>query len=86
MSTNKLLCFTGGSCGVVPGIDHGFVENTTSVLTTGSATYKCFEGFTLRGNAEVKCTDDRTWDSRPTCPGEYNVIMYKAKGVYLSYV
>ena len=79
VSPNKLLSFAGGFCGAVHGVDHGFVENTTSVLTKGSVTYKCFQGFTFKDTAKMTCTDDRTWDSRPTCSGEYNVKMYKAQ-------
>ena len=82
MSTNKLLCFTGGSCEAIRGVDHGFVKNATSVLTGGRVTYKCFQGFTIGGNAEVTCLDSRKWGSLPTCSGEYSVKMYNVQVVH----
>ena len=84
MSTDQLLSFTGGFCGAVPGVDHGYVENTTSLLTQGSATYKCFQGFTRNGNSKTPCLDTREWDSRPTCTGEYNVTIFNAQYVHLN--
>ena len=60
-------------CGAVPGVSNGFVENTTSVLRGGFVKYKCFEGFTRKGNLESRCLDDGTWKSQPNCTGEYKV-------------
>ena len=84
MSTNKLLCFTGGTCGAVPGIDHGFMESTTSVLTQGSVTYRCFQGFTLSGYAKINCLTSRQWDSRPICYGKHSVNILKAHAIRLN--
>ena len=65
------LVFSGGFCGAVHGVDHGYVANTTSVLFEGRVTYKCFEGFTLSSTTETSCLDTRQWNVQPTCKSEY---------------
>jgi len=67
------LChvFSGGFCGAVDGVDHGYVTNTTSVLFEGRVTYKCFEGFTLSSTTVTSCSDNRKWNDQPTCKSEY---------------
>ena len=69
----RFAAFTGVHCGKVPHIDHGYVENTTSLLSGGLITYKCFEGFTLSSDATTRCLDPGQWDNLPTCVGEYRV-------------
>ena len=71
---HKLSChFEGGFCGAVTGVTNGFVESTTSVRRDGRVRYGCFVGFTLHGNPESRCLDNRIWDSQPTCTGTFDM-------------
>ena len=56
----------------MPGVENGFVANTTSVLYGGVVQYKCFKGFTLEGDAEITCLANGSWTQKPSCKGEYS--------------
>ena len=77
MCVNHPLSSSAVYCGAVPGVENGYVVNTTSVLFGGVVLYKCFEGFTLEGSAELTCISNGTWTagSLPACKGTQSTWM-----------
>ena len=71
VSTKNLFCFTGGHCGAISGVVHGYIKNATSLLTGGIVTFKCFNGFAISSTDETICSESRQWTSIPSCSGEY---------------
>ena len=59
------------SCGDAPRVGNGYVlkqsfQNGLSVAGS-TASYSCFDGFTVQGNPVIRCQSDGTWTTAPTC-------------------
>ena len=64
------LCIPARYCGPLTIIENGYVSNSTGVTFGHEATYTCFPGFKMAGQATVKCKDDGTWEDAPQCQGK----------------
>ena len=68
LTHQNMLYSLGVYCPKAPGLENGYVEASTGRLSFGdTVTYKCFQGFTPKGNTTVTCEDSGQWSMLPTC-------------------
>jgi len=67
--TNTENVFADVDCGLLPGLEHGYVNLKDKRTTHGaSVEYTCHENYTLIGRERRTCQDDGHWsDDQPQC-------------------
>ena len=56
-------------CRTPPAIPNGILKSASGPRVGDNATYECNGGFTLSGSSMIKCQEDGTWETTPTCNG-----------------